>query len=407
MRLRASKLLLTIAGFGLLFQGGCSPEPETNYVPSSTKPQVYVSKDPEPLPVGKDPNADVVKGDDSVVPPLSVSVSLSAVPLVTDGPNSLWPRAVNLGGGTLLLIYGQDIEGFHTLKTQISRDDGLTWVEHGEVAREAVTATRELRDANLTVLPNGTILAIYRNINDGIFRIQVSASTDKGATWAARGDVDVSSGATAQNMLHPLLRVSSKGRIQAYYSKQKSRGGPLSIVMKSSSDDGKTWANELTVATRAIGNASYPAVIGLRDGSILVVFDTPRVDGDTRLVLRSTQSDNDGLTWSNTKDVYVPTNGLRSAKSPQAAIMEDGRPMIFFMSDEDTTEAECCSIKMVVANSPATFKDLSWGPQAITAVGGINNVFPSGVQTTGGDWLLFYERASNVSFNRVKIAGGL
>lgn len=329
---------------------------------------------------------------------LSVSVSLSSTPISSEG-NSEWPRAVRRANGELVLVYNQDIEGFHTLRTEVSRDNGRTWEALGEVIREAIANGVELRDASLLLLPSGTILAVYRFIKAGVFTIQTSQSTDGGLSWALQGVVDTG----GLNMLHPTLRISSKGQVQAYYSKEKIVGGLKQIVMKSSKDEGKTWDNETIVASKLTTNASFPGVATLADGSVLVVYDTPRSSADSHLILQYSQSNNEGLTWSEPSDLYIPANGQRSAKSPQISLLSDGRPMVFFMTDEDSSPDQCCSVKIVLGEKPGGFKDVSWLPQPIAAVSGPFTRFPSGVLTDDDDFLLFYERSGKVQSNRLKV----
>lgn len=362
------------------------------------------------------PSVPSPSGQNSEVKPLSVSVSLSPSNISTSG-ESYFGRATRMANGTLVLSYGQDINNNHTLKTEVSTDDGKSWQALGEIVSMPFVAgvAEAVGDPSIAVLPSGTLLAVYRNVvADGSFRLQASASTDGGKTWAFRGDIEATTAFAARSLM-PALLVNSKGQVQVYYMKSKTvSGGEGQVVMRTSGDEGKTWNNETVVAIRPTGNVAFPAPIRLKDGSILVAFDTSRGDGDSHAVLRYVQSNNDGLTWSSHKDLYIPQNGSKNAQSPQITILEDGRPVVMFMTDEEVTQANfCCATKLMIAQSVASFDKVEWPPQAVTAIAE-QSLFPAAVAGNDGTFHLVFEKARNaanpvrrIQTLRVTVKGGL
>lgn len=348
--------------------------------------------------------------------PLEVTVSPTPTNVGTTG-ESYFGRGTRLTDGTLVMSYGQDINNNHTLKTEVSKDDGKTWQVLGEiVSMPFVSGVAEsVGDPSIAVLPSGTLLAVYRNVlADGSYRLQASASTDGGKTWAFRGDIEVTAEIAARSLM-PNLLLNSKGQVQVYYMKSKTAsGGEGQVVMRTSSDEGRTWVNQTVVAVRTNGNAAFPAPVRLNDGSILVAFDTSRADGDSHAVVRYVQSNNDGLTWSSHKDLYIPANATKGAQSPQITMLDDGRPVVLFMTDEDIAAGQiCCSSKLMIAKNVASFDRVEWDAQAITAIP-IESAFPAPVKGNDGSFHLIYEKARNETNNvrrvqtlRVTIKGGL
>lgn len=385
-----------------------SAEQSTNQEPTSTTPEIKQPSDQASQTPVSDPT-------NPTLGPLSISFSLSATNVSTSG-ESYFGRGTRLSDGSLVLTYGQDINNNHTVQTEISNDDGKTWQALGEIiSTPFIDGVGDVVGTpNIAVLPSGTLLAVYRNIElDGTFRLQASASVDGGRTWAASGDIDVSTDGNVRGT-QPTLIVNSKGQVQVYYTKTKNAASSERIVvMKTSTDEGKTWSSQTIVAIRSVGNSGFPAPVRLKDGSILVVFDSFRSDNDSHLVIRSVQSNNDGLSWSSPKDVYIPANGDKSAQSPQILLLPDGRPIVMFMTNEDNGADACCSIKVMVGKSVASFNSLEWQPQAIVALT-TKALIPSAIPTSDGNFLLVYEHARDavnrtrkVQMLRTTVKGGL
>jgi len=380
-------------------QGG-----KTGVTPVSSLPTTPRTPAQAPPPSEDASDADV----DPAKAALSVSVSLNAVSVATPG-ESFFGRGTRLANGSLVVTYGQNADGFQSILAEISSDDGKTWQQLGQIVSVPLPpgSPSIILDPTISALPSGTLMAVYRiALPDGTFRLQASASRDNGRTWLVQGDIDSSAAVQAQPV-QPVISLNSRGQAQVYYTKAKNpAGGEGQILMKTSTDEGRTWNNQTIVATRAIGSSSFPAVTRLKDGSVMVAFDTFRGDADNHLILRYVQSGNDGLTWSSARDVYVPADGQKNAQSPQITILEDGRPVVMFMSNEDSGAQVCCTIKMMMTQNVPAFNDVVWQAQPVTGVAG-DALFPAAVPTKDGSFLLLFERGRKILMNRVSIKGGL
>lgn len=379
------------SGDGLDAYSGESKETPQDQEDSRPLPQPQPATEPEQEPAAR-----------SEKKPASISVGITASTVSTAG-ESYFPRGVKLADGSLVASYGQDIDGENTLKTEVSNDEGRSWSELGQIVAMPFAADGEtVGDPTIVSLPSGTLISVYRNrfIENGSHRLQASASFDGGRTWSFQGNIEASVGAARAKQA--TLLVNSKGEVQVYYAKEEA-GGFEDLLLRTSSDEGKTWSTPTVVATRSQGHSSFPSVVRLKDGSILVVFDTFRGDNVPFQILRSVQSNNDGLTWSAPKDLYIPAGGDRRAQSPQMMILDDGRPVVLFMSNEDPTVGFV--IMIMIADGIPTFDSLKWLPQPVTAIR--DAIAPAAIPLKDGEFLLTYERNRKVFFNKVSIKGGL
>lgn len=354
--------------------------------------------DDSPVPPSNDD-----KGTDSEpVKPASVSVSLSPSTLSTSG-EGFFVRGLRLQNDSILVAYCQNINNQYSVKTEISIDDGKTWLAFGQIISVPFRtdgAGIEF-EPTIAVLPSGTLVAAYVNYtNDGIKRLQLSKSLDNGKTWTYQGDADTVP--DTSRILHPNLFINSKGQIQLYYSKARASDGFEEITLRTSSNEGLSWSGSTIVATRSGGNSAFSGATRLNDGSILVVFDTARGDGQSNQIIRSVQSNNEGLTWSTPKDVYIPLNGEKKALSPQVILLDDGRPVVMFMSDE---EQAVLAIKLMIAASIPSFSKLEWMPQAVTAIP--DGFQPGAIPAKDASFILAFERGRKIFFHRVSIKGGI
>lgn len=398
--------------FALLSLGiGCSEERPaqtrvfTKYVavPSEEGPDQSDDGNPDkPLPSNPEP-----------APVKKVGFSVSLAPTnISNVSDTRFPRGARLANGNLIIAFIEYTADARSIKTEISTDDGATWKAWGTIIRDPLRTDvpETVGDPTIVVLPSGKLLAAYRNLlTDNSHRLQVAVSADEGATWAFQSDVEVSPTIEGRSML-PTFSVNSKGQAQIYYTKPKAAtGGETQIVMKTSLNEGRTWANQVTVATRAEGGSSFPAVQRLNDGSILAVFDTFRSETNKLPILRSVQSSDDGLTWSSPKDVYIPTDASKRAQSPQMGILEDGRPFVAFVTDENLVASQGFGVKVLVAANAATFNSLQWSAQAVAAFSD-RSLLPAILPAKDGAFYILREipnadqtLPSRVSMNRATI----
>jgi hypothetical protein len=157
----------------------------------------------------------------------------------------------------------------------------------------------------------------------------------------------------------PFNRVSAGNALQVYYASENS-ADDQDILMRSSTDDGATWSEAYTVAGgTTTGRDGMPGCTSFSGtpSKVLCVFETTEGSG-TLFTVKSVVSNDDGATWGERSQVYVPTgsgnNGLccfpssvylsagfvvdrLTAGSPQVTTTSGGAFVASFMTDEDTS----------------------------------------------------------------------
>ena len=87
-------------------------------------------------------------------------------------------------------------------------------------------------------LADGTVLMACCHHSPGVYRIEVYASADGGATWQLRGTP--ATGSTG--LWEPLLLQLPGGTVQVYYASEEGIWPDQRIQMRASADGGATWA---------------------------------------------------------------------------------------------------------------------------------------------------------------------
>ncbi|KAF8316546.1 glycoside hydrolase family 93 protein [Clavulina sp. PMI_390] len=304
----------------------------------------------------------------SFIAPLAALVSSTPlerrsplVPTVHD-PVNLNPA----GGGTypriaavddyLLSTFTTTKNGTHTLAVTKSTDNGNTWTSLGTIAQ----GTGDLTNSFLLQLSNGDVFATYRNHDldsSGAYtyyRITASISTDGGATWKFLSQVDQRAKDGVNGLWEPFARLNSGGDLQVYYAAENS-GSDQDILMRSSTDGGSTWGDITTVAgATTTGRDGMPSCTDFNDGSagVLCVFETTQ--GTGTFTVKRVVSRDDGVTWGEREQVYVPTGTNNNAGAPFVTTTKAGALVVSFMTDEDTSLHQWVSganMKILTSNS--------------------------------------------------------
>lgn len=187
-------------------------------------------------------------------------------------------------------------------------------------------------------LPSGRLLVAYRNHDKNfstgayiVYRITISYSDDNGATWSYLSD-PASDPAGPNGNWEPFLRNALDGSLQLYYSRENLQADQ-DILMRTSSDGGRTWTPARAVSGTSIQSRDGMVSVATVSGSSLVaVFESTR---DGHFGIYSTTSSDDGETWGNRQQVYTPTGNGNNAGAPQV-INAGGTLVVSFMTDEDT-----------------------------------------------------------------------
>ena len=245
-----------------------------------------------------------------------------------------YPRVAQLADGTLLATFAHSTPGRRDIGCVSSKDGGTTWDNYRQILDQ--NRPVDLDNAFSLQLPDGTIIVAYRRHTPGTYRIEVHASVDGGEHWALRGTI-----ATGHDGLwEPFLLLLPSGVVQAYYASEEGCKPDQRIEMRSSSDGGKTWGSPVTVAQKRGSRDGMPGVVRLDKEELLAVFEA-QDDSPYRFVIRGVRSNDNGRTWSSTRElIYRPSNPVVNrwaAGAPSIIRLPDKRLFVSFQSDEQVS----------------------------------------------------------------------
>ncbi|PVH98003.1 glycoside hydrolase family 93 protein [Periconia macrospinosa] len=237
------------------------------------------------------------------------------------GESGSYPRAIHLADGSLLGTYTRWDVNNHTLVTVHSTDSGTTWTPHGEITTEP-TATHDLDNPYVHHMPNGQVLAAFRNHDRDAsgwthYRIVVCVSDDLGKTWrylSTPAEMPAGPG-----IWEPFMQTSLDDSIQLYYSKETGPGGQDSIVRRTY-DNGATWTEEQVFSgqdTNARDGMIAVAPLADRSPTKVAIFESGDTSKNpTEFSVITVRTNDDGATWEPTRiPVYTPSGF--SAGAPQ------------------------------------------------------------------------------------------
>lgn len=121
---------------------------------------------------------------------IAPNVNANAV-VLNPGGGGTYPRLANLQDGSILAGFTAFSGSTHILTITRSTDGGKSFQAWGQVA----SATNDLDNIHLVQLPNGKIVATFRNNDKNgstytFYRITACVSSDNGKTWAFLSQVD-------------------------------------------------------------------------------------------------------------------------------------------------------------------------------------------------------------------------
>ncbi|KAJ7493330.1 glycoside hydrolase family 93 protein [Mycena galericulata] len=311
---------------------------------------------------------------------LSPTVSGTDI-LIDPAGGGTYPRITRLADGSYLAGFTAFSGTTKTLTVTRSTDGGKTFSAWGTIA----TSTGDLDNINLIQLANGNIIATFRNHDESspgvytFYRITASVSTNNGASWTFLSQVEQRAATATNNGLwEPFLRIAASGALQVYYASENS-AADQDILMNTSTDGGVTWTGPITVAggttTGRDGMPGCTTVTISGAASVLCIFETTENTAPL-FTVKSVVSHNDGTTWGERSQVYIPVGSGKNAGAPQVTTTTAGTLVASFMTDEDNTAAHTwpqgASMKILTSLStdPAV-----WGQK--TTVLPISSLWPS------------------------------
>ena len=180
------------------------------------------------------------------------------IPTIVNSPHG----PIQLKDGRLLYAGKRLWTGDRKIGVAESKDDGLTWQWLAEIPTRKGDKN-EYHELHALEAADGTIIAQIRNHNAANkgWTLQTE-STDGGRTWSEPHPI-------CFGLPSHLLKLRDDRLIMTYGHRRKPYGNQARI----SSDNGKTWSDEIIISGDGIGgDLGYPSTVELADGTLLTVW---------------------------------------------------------------------------------------------------------------------------------------
>ena len=232
-----------------------------------------------------------------------------------------------------------------------SDDAGRTWADHGTIARDTVET--DLGDGHLLRFPDGRLwCSLRRNRVPRTYAIEISESTDDGASWRKHSVVATSivepdaarPPRHTRGLWASFLFRRADGATQCYFDDERTPlehglDGHQWVTMRTWDERHRAWVRPVVVS-RAPGNAlsrdGMPSVVELPGGRLLATVESVGARRPHPNLVRSVSSDDGGSTWSwpDRGIVYRP-RGNFMALAPWTIRTRGGPLICVFCTDED------------------------------------------------------------------------
>lgn len=251
-------------------------------------------------------------------------ISLIALPLlpvrahaqVTWGTTSVtldstgsWLRLVHLRDGSWLAAYANTPSGSNSqIYIERSTDDMRTWSNVQTVSQ----AGRNLGNAQLTQLPNGTILLAMRSVVSGVsYRVQVYSASSYDSPFSLLSVIDANeNGSNNLGVWEPFLFVLPNGNIAAFYADElhQSQGYNQLIGERISTDNGATWGAESIASgvTDGVSRPGEPYLTRMANGSYMLSTEDCPAGGSCSSPGGYYKISTDGVTWASGLGTNLP-----------------------------------------------------------------------------------------------------
>jgi len=270
-----------------------------------------------------------------------------------------YPRLFSPDGKRLYCAY--DSSEFHrpsTIDLVYSDDGGLTWSQ--DPVTVSLDPERACANAAFTVL-DGEVLIAYRATKHypDKFRgkLMVSASRDM-VNWRYHSTIIEEENEKFWGVWEPQF-LWVNGKLAVAYSNDSRR-----VVSKPSMQnleykiwEGDGWSEAVMISNgeQTCSRDGMPVWDHTADGIALVLEAT--VDWDRHpFVIQQTFS-KDLVHWTENRTIYVPKKEGRKAGAPYLVILPDGRGVVAFQTDEDSTTAGDAYSIMKIMESKVPWHD--------------------------------------------------
>ncbi len=176
------------------------------------------------------------------------------------------------------------------IQVRASGDSGATWSSPVDLSATGSDAT----DPQVAVSSDGSRqTVVWRRGAFGFQRVQVSTSSDGGATWSSASDLSV-----VGNALPPAIAISADGLHQAI-TWSYSSGSNYTVQMSTSSDGGATWSSPVDLS--AAGASARGATVAMSADGLQQAASWVRGNN----VVQSRSSSDGGATWGSATNLSV------------------------------------------------------------------------------------------------------
>ena len=154
----------------------------------------------------------------------------------------------------------------------ISDDEGKTWQTISEIKIPDGDKPSDYWEPHVVEAENGDLVAQIRCHKDD--HVRQSVSKDGGKTWTIAEKIEVVGYPTHLLKLkdNRILMTYARRQVNKNKATYKSTDFVMGQYARFSSDNGKTWGNEIMLCHSFTGDMGYPSSAQLPDGSIISVF---------------------------------------------------------------------------------------------------------------------------------------
>jgi hypothetical protein len=228
-------------------------------------------------------------------------VTWGTTSVTIDTAATAWTRMVHLQDGSWLAAYTIFPSGGNTeIKLQRSTNDMRTWSYVQTVSQSG----RNLDNAQLTQLPNGTILLAMRSVVAGVsYRVQVYSASSYSSTFSLLSVIAANeSGSNNLGVWEPFLYVLPNGTIAAFFADERNQSGGYNqfIGEEISTNNGATWGSETVASgvTDGVSRPGTPNLTPMANGSFLLSTEDCPSGGSCSSPGGYVKTSTDGVTWS-------------------------------------------------------------------------------------------------------------
>ena len=263
-----------------------------------------------------------------------------------------YPRMYHLQDGRILCGFDTNEDGARAvIKIVSSEDGGYTWSLDGYKGTN--NPEYDCANANFIELDNGDIWLAYRaNVMEGeeyYSSIRVNVSKDGGSTWIEHSIVAEEKG--KGGVYEPQFQFIGD-QVAVFYANDS-----LNVVKNNRQQNieykiwtGDSWSRKYIASngTKTYSRDGMPVLCRLADGSYGLVIESTALHPSYEFIIQLKLSP-DGMDWSGPlKDIYIPNKINKKAGAPYIVTLSDGRLLVSFQTDEDASNNGDAFSKMKV-----------------------------------------------------------